>query len=90
MRGPKNIKGILNAKDVLKNRGLIDIQTDNLERTIISLTIEGYDLGSKYNSWWIRSGLWFTEYKHHWIWLIVSFLGGIFGALIVSWLSKGN
>ena len=54
----------------------------------VSLTIEGYDLGRKYNSWLSRSGLWFAEYKDHWFWLIISFVGGIIGALIVNWLSK--
>ena len=54
----------------------------------ITLTIKGYDLGRKYSSWWSRSGLWFAEYKNHWFWLIVSFLGGIMGALIVNWLSR--
>jgi hypothetical protein len=54
----------------------------------IKLTIEGYDLGRKYNSWWDRSGLWFAENKDHWFWLIVSFLGGIICTLVVNWLSK--
>lgn len=56
----------------------------------ISLTIKGYDLGRKYSSWWTRSGLWFAEYKNHWIWLIISFLGGIIGGLLINWLSIGN
>jgi len=55
---------------------------------LVTLTLEGYDLGRKYNSWLTRSGLWFAEYKDHWFWLILSFLGGIIGALIVNWLSK--
>jgi hypothetical protein len=54
----------------------------------ITLTLEGYDLGRKYSSWLTRSGLWFAEYKDHWFWLIVSFIGGIIGALTVNWLSK--
>lgn len=54
----------------------------------ITLTIAGYDLGRKYNSWLTKSGLWFAEYKDHWFWLIVSFMGGVIGALIVNWLSK--
>jgi len=54
----------------------------------INLTLKGLDLGRKYDSFWIRSGLRFKEYKDHWIWLIVSFLGGIIGGLLISWLSK--
>jgi len=54
----------------------------------ISLSIKGYDLGRKYSSWWTRSGLWFAEYKNHWIWIIISFLGGVLGALLINWLSK--
>jgi len=56
----------------------------------LSLSIEGYDLGRKYSSWWTRSGLWFAEYKNHWIWVIVSFLGGVIGGLLINWLSKGD
>ncbi len=54
----------------------------------ITLTIKGYDLGRKYSSWWDCSGLWFAEYRNHWIWVIVSFLGGVIGALLVNWLSR--
>lgn len=53
----------------------------------ITLTIKGYDLGRKYSSWWTRSGLWFAEYKNHWIWIVVSFFGGVVGALLVNWMS---
>jgi hypothetical protein len=54
----------------------------------IILKLEGYDLGRKYSSWWTRSGLCFAEYKNHWIWIIISFLGGVLGALLINWLSK--
>jgi hypothetical protein len=80
------------AKDSINLRNFLassedDIECDNIT---LRLTIKGYDLGRKYNSFWIRSGLWFAEYKHHWIWLIVGFLGGIIGALLVNWLSNSN
>jgi hypothetical protein len=54
--------------------------------TTVSLTLKGWDLGRKYACRLTRSGLWFEEYRNHWIWLIVAFLGGIVGALIVEWL----
>jgi len=53
----------------------------------VKLTIQGWDLGRKYNSWFIRSGLRFAEYKDHWLWVIIGFGGGILGTLIVNWLS---
>jgi len=78
---------VFNANDNLKDRKLIDFELEeNVFR--INLTLNGLDLGRKYRSWWTRSGLWFAEYKNHWFWLIVSFLGGIMGALIVNWLSR--
>ncbi len=82
----------LNANAILKDRELIHFEheQEDLSRFKISLTLKGYDLGRKYSSWWTRSGLCFAEYRHHWIWLIVSFLGGIIGALLVNWLSNGN
>jgi len=52
----------------------------------LRLTLEGHDLAAKYDNWFSRTGLWFAEYKDHWIWLLTGFLGGIIGALVVEWL----
>ena len=58
---------------------------------MIGFTPEGHDLARKYSSWSSRSNLWYAEYvKHHWIWLTVSFLGGIIGGLLINWLSQGD
>ncbi len=83
----KNRLDVANKK--LEQRGLLKIHKHQSEADVasISLTIAGYDLGRKYNSWWVPSGLWFAEYKDHWFWLVVGFLGGIIGALLVNWLS---
>jgi len=74
----------------LEKRNLITMKTHNSCSDVagISLTIEGYDLGIKYSSWWTRSGLWFAEYRHHWIWVIGSFIGGIIATLFVQLLLK--
>jgi len=53
----------------------------------IMLTIKGYDLGRKYSRRFTSSGLWFAEYKDHWIWILVSFFGGMLGALVVHLLT---
>jgi len=54
----------------------------------IDLTSNGRELGQKYNSWWSCSNLWYAEHiKNHWIWLIVSFLGGVISTLLINWLS---
>jgi len=73
--------GAINS--ILKDRGLVQIVNDNMLCPIIKLTIEGYDLGRKYTEWFDRTGLWFSEYKDHWIWIIASFLGGVFGTTLV-------
>jgi hypothetical protein len=75
------------VNDMLARRELIRLQQNN---TIIKigLNIQGYDLGRKYSNWWTNTGLWFQEYKEHWIWLIVSFLAGILGGVLVTWLSS--
>lgn len=90
---------VITANKALEERGLIIGSHDNdifirttkeagpNPRLTFSLTITGYDLGRKYNSWWSQSGLWFAEYKDHWFWLIVGFLGGIIGGLFINWLS---
>ena len=60
----------------------------------VNLTLQGYDLGRKYSDWFIRSGLWFAEYKNHWIMLILSIFGGVLGgalvAIIAEWIKRGN
>ena len=55
---------------------------------VLQFTLKGLDLAGRYDWWFTRTGLWFAEYKDHWFWLIVGFLGGIMGALIVNWLSQ--
>ena len=82
------INRVWNVDDILKKREFLNVLNRAIGEKTVSLTLKGYDLGRKYSSWWIKSGLWFAEYKHHWIWLIVSFLGGIIGALLVNWLSR--
>jgi len=80
---------VATANKVLSERKFIKYREAGISIEL-SLSIEGYDLGRKYSSWWTRSGLLFAEYKHHWIWIIISFLVGIIGALLVNWLSNGN
>ena len=94
-RGPSAHMGWLQAKGViesankrLQERGLIEARECGTGQYEVTITLTGWDLGCKYNSWWDRTGLWFREYKDHWIWLIVSFAGGVLGALVVKWLSS--
>jgi hypothetical protein len=73
----------------LRDQGLILTDVSVAENDIrVSLTPEGRRLGRIYSSsCFVWSGLWFAEYKDHWFWLILSFLGGIIGSLLVNWLS---
>lgn len=79
------------ANAALVERELINLRPhespESHDRMGISLTIDGYDLGRRYSGRFASSGLWFAEYRNHWIWLIVSFLGGIIGALVIHWLT---
>jgi hypothetical protein len=71
----------------LRNRGLLTfVLNDAPGKMRIDLTPEGMVLGRKYNSKLAASGLWFAEYKDHWCWYVLSFLGGIIGALLVNWM----
>jgi len=77
------------AASILNERKLVILrETDEPKGHIdIGLRVEGYDLARQYSHWFTRSGLWFREHKDHWIWLIVSFLGGVLASLVVQWLS---
>jgi len=80
--------GIESANSRLQNRGLIRFRECGTGQYEIIVNLSGWDLGRKYGLWWDRTGLWFREYKDHWIWVIAGFVGGILGALAVQWLSK--
>ncbi len=95
-RGPKimeeaaqSLKRLEIANMHLKDRQLVEITPRGSETGVagVLLTLEGYDLARRYSHWFSRTGLWFREYKDHWIWLAVSFIGGVLGALVVQWLS---
>jgi len=78
---------IESANNRLRERGLVDHRECGTGQYEITMRLAGWDVGNKYNRWWSRTHLWFAHYKDHWVWLIVSFLGGVLGALLVQWLS---
>ena len=55
------------ATERLQKRNLVAFLQNQGDAITVGLSLEGHDLGRKYNSWWTKSGLWFAEYKHHWI-----------------------
>lgn len=66
------------ANRLLNMRELLSVRPHETasDVVVIELTMAGYDLGRRYASWWHSSGLWFEEFRNHWVWLIVSTLGG--------------
>ncbi len=62
-------------------------QTERM-RNGISLTIDGYYLGRKYTNPLISSGLWFREYKGHWLWLIIAYIAGILSPFLIDALRQ--
>ena len=78
------------ANATLQERGLIQLRKHDSEHDVfgITLTVSGYDLGRQYGCWFSRSGAWFEQYRNHWLWLFVGFLGGLAASLLVE-LLKG-
>lgn len=76
------------ANKRLHERGFIELGKREMEKIPVKLNLQGWDLGRKYNSLLIRSGLWFAEYKHHWFWIVLAYVAGILSTLIVNRLSK--
>lgn len=86
-----NEKQVRNVLKSVRKLGLVTRCHKNQNTGVMEmdLTQEAINLGRKYTSWWLRSNLWYGEYiKNHWIWVIVSFLGGVSATLFVQWLSK--
>ena len=42
----------------------------------------------RYSNFLESSGLWFQEYKHHWIWLIVALFGGALGVKLFDFIAS--
>ena len=77
------------ASKTLQQRNLLAFLDDRGDALSVQLSLEGYDLGREYCSLWLLIKLWYLEYiKNHPIWVIISFLGGVFATLLVQWLSK--
>jgi len=75
------------ANKILSARGLITCTPLQPGTSVsVSLTLEGYDLGRQYSNWFDRSGLRFSEYRNHWIWLIIAFIGGAVGSKLIDWM----
>ena len=79
------------AMDSIDLHNFLTSSEDDIEcaNITLNLTLEGYDLGSKYNSWWYKTGgMWWAEYKGHWFWtiagIIVSFLLGLLTGKLTS------
>ncbi len=73
----------------LTDRQLVEITPHSSEPGIegVFLTLEGYDLARCYSNWFDRTGLCFREYKDHWIVMVVGFVVGVLGTLVVQWCS---
>jgi hypothetical protein len=84
-------KRVAAANQLLAARKLITYTRHRHEQSVVilGLTLEGYDLGLRYSSWFMRTHLWFREYKDHWMMLLIGFVGGMLGSLIID-LLKGK
>ncbi len=79
------------ANRLLEARNLIKMRKHQSESNVVGVTLalSGFDLGRRYGEGFLEySGLWFEAYRNHWIWLIVSFIGGIIGGVVGNWLSR--
>lgn len=66
------------ANSLLAARELVTVTPHQHETSVvvIGLSVDGYDLGRRFANTLESSGLWFQEYRNHWIWLIVACFGG--------------
>jgi hypothetical protein len=78
------------AHAALTQRKLLSVERHQQEQDVVgvTLTVAAYDQGLKYAHWFTRSGECFAEYRNHWLFLIIGFLGGMLGALLVEALKR--
>ncbi|MHC4459946.1 MAG: hypothetical protein ACYS6W_01995 [Planctomycetota bacterium] len=80
---------VYNANDNLRERGLAVIQQDSTGMdTFVNLTLRGWDLGGKYDWWFTKWGLWWDEYKGHWVWVILYMFISFFLGWLLAWLTS--
>lgn len=84
IRGGNELLIAFVAKDPINLNNFLASSEEDIECADITLrlTLEGYDLATKYDSWWFKTGgMWWAEYKGHWFWtiggIIISFLLGL-------------
>lgn len=80
---------IKKANKHLHERGLITLEHHEHvhDVVLIGLTVDGYDLGRKYACILTNSGLWYEEFRKHWLWLIVAFFGGALGTKLLDFIA---
>ena len=70
----------------LESRNLIRFSPHESEDSVVfvELSVKGFDMGRKYASFLERSGLWFREYRHHWLWIPLSYAAGVATPLLID------
>lgn len=90
---PAEANPYMEGLNCLAQRGLLDrgvnLVRDGKQTGLwsVCLTLEGTDLARKYSSWLTRTGLWFAEYKHHWLWLVIAYFAGILSTIFIHWFA---
>jgi hypothetical protein len=86
----RDSKRVQFANKILAERGLIKHSQDQPEAgvTVVTLSLEGYDLGRRYSSLLGSTGIWFEEYKNHWLWLVVAFMGAAFASKLIEFVAN--
>ncbi len=94
----KDIKRLIKKRDRIKaanslliERKLVNISNHQHVNDVIfvELTLQGYDLGSKYASIWKSSNLLYHECRKHWLWIILSFIAGVIAKSLIDRIMNG-
>ncbi|MBA3482851.1 MAG: hypothetical protein H0T51_13660 [Pirellulales bacterium] len=82
----ERLNRVIAANRNLEKRNLLILDQHVAEPyvVIVTLTVDGYDLGRQYKHWLSGSGLWFAQYKDHWLWLLAAFLGAAVATQVID------
>ncbi|MCK5113265.1 MAG: hypothetical protein KAR11_00695 [Phycisphaerae bacterium] len=87
------IKNMENAKIIcsrLKERQLIEyneyLAPGNYSKCSLKLSIDGWDLGHKYSTWWGTIHLWWKEHFNHPVILGIAYLLGAITTVVLQWI----
>lgn len=65
-------------------------ESDAGQEIVLKFTLSGRDLARKYANLFLWSGLWWAEYRRHWVWVILAYVFGLLSACFKPYIMPSH